>query len=69
MLSTRANAAIITARKHLGAVQLDNSARFCLADVIKQYDLGNYDAAFMWAKKSIAYSIGVSHAEYLKFTQ
>lgn len=62
-----ANKALILARKHIGnGAVMDSSARACLADAIEQYDAGNYDAARMWATKSLAYSVGVFHADYRK---
>lgn len=62
-----ANQAIILARKHIGnGAAMDTSARACLADAIEQYDAGNYDAAIMWARKSLEYSVGIFHADYKK---
>ena len=63
----QANKAIILARKHIGnGAVMDSSARACLADAIAQYDAGNYDSALMWATESLAYSVGVFHADYRK---
>ena len=61
--------AIILARKHIsnGAV-MESSARACLADAIEQYNAGNYDSARMWAIKSLEYSVGIFHADYVKVT-
>ena len=62
-----ANKAIILARKHIGnGAVMDSSARACLENAIEQYDAGNYDSALMWATKSLAYSVGVFHADYRK---
>jgi len=60
-----ADRAIILARKHVGnGAAMESSARFCLADAIVQLDAGNLDAAHMWAKKSLSYSVGIFHADY-----
>ena len=61
----QAEKAIRIARKHVsnGAV-MESSARSCLADAINTFDKGNFDAAIMWAKKSLAYSVGVFHQDY-----
>jgi hypothetical protein len=62
-----ANQAIILARKHVADnAANESSARFCLYDAVRQYDEGNLDAARMWAKKSLAYSVGIFHAAYKK---
>jgi hypothetical protein len=59
------NKAIILARKHLhNGAEMASSAEICLADSIEQYDEGNFDAAKMWAVKSLAYSVGVFHKDY-----
>lgn len=57
--------AIIIARKHVGnGAAMESSARLCLQNAIQQYDYGHYDAAQMWAAKSLAYSVGVAHKDY-----
>ena len=57
--------AIILARKHIGnGAEMESSARACLADAVSQYDADNFESAYMWAKKSLAYSVGVFHADY-----
>ena len=54
------------ARKHLGKGVMESSARICMADAIQQFDAGNFDAAKMWALKSIKYCVGVFHDDYKK---
>jgi hypothetical protein len=61
-----ANLAIIAARKNIGGV-MESSARLCLTDAIEAHDRGDFEAAKMWAVKSLAYSVGVFHADYRKF--
>ena len=64
---TSANDAIILARKHIGNnATMESSARVCLEDAVHQYDKGQYDAAIMWAAKSLSYSVGIAHADYRK---
>lgn len=61
------NDAITMARKHIGnGAVMDSSARSSLADALKQYEIGNYEAALMWALKSLAYSVGVFHEDHQK---
>jgi hypothetical protein len=57
---------IILARKHLGTGVMDSSARLCLADAIKLYDDGDLPSAKARALKSLAYSVGMFHADYRK---
>jgi hypothetical protein len=55
---------IALARQHLdGAIQ-ESSARFCLADAIALRDDGDLEAAARRAVRSLAYSVGVLHADY-----
>lgn len=63
---TTVSQALTLARKHLGKGNMESSARACMMDAVAQYDKGNYDAARMWAVKSIAYSVGVIHPDYKK---
>lgn len=61
----QAEKAIILARKHIGnGAVMDSSARSCLADAIAQYDKEEFDSAHMWAKKSLAYSVGIFHKDF-----
>lgn len=55
---------IIIARKHIGTGVMDSSARLCLADAIALYDAGDLASAKARALKSIAYSVGMFHADY-----
>lgn len=60
-----AEKAIRLARKHIGnGAQMESSARGCLADAIACFDKEMFDSALMWAKKSLAYSVGVFHTDY-----
>jgi len=62
-----ADNAIIIARRHLGTGVMDSSARLCLTDAINAVNIGQYGYALERAKKSIAYSVGIMHADYRKF--
>lgn len=59
------NKVIILARKHLGG-NMESSARLCLTDAISLYEKGEFEAAKKRALKSLAYSIGVFHSDYVK---
>jgi|LakMenEpi03Aug12_release.lakeMendotaPanAssembly.Ray.scaffolds.fasta_scaffold3646516_1 hypothetical protein len=54
---------ITLARRHLGA-GMESSARLALEDAVSLYDAGKFDDAAQRAAKSIAYSVGVHHADY-----
>jgi hypothetical protein len=56
---------IVLARKHLGG-EMESSARLCLSDAISLYAEGKLDFAKARALKSLAYSVGLSHADYRK---
>jgi hypothetical protein len=59
--------AIIKARAHVADnPQAESSARLCLADAISCYDAGDMDGARGRAVKSLAYSVGIGHADYIK---
>lgn len=51
------------ARKHLGGA-MESSARLCLADAIGLFDAGDWDGAKDRAIASLAYSVGITHADY-----
>ena len=53
---------ITLARKHISC----GSSRQCLADAIALYDDGDFEAARTRATKSLAYSVGVFHRDYVK---
>lgn len=52
------------ARKHLGSGAMESSARICLEDAMALNERGLLDLARARALKSIAYSVGVFHADY-----
>lgn len=56
---------ITLAKKHVdnGAV-MQTSAQLCLDDAIRCIDKGMLDSAKMWAIWSLAYSVGIFHADY-----
>lgn len=60
---------IINARKHLGKGSMESSARLCLYDAVRLYDEGRFDEANARAAKSLAYSVGMFHADYRKATK
>lgn len=63
----KAEQIITLARKHVGnGAAMESSARLCLADAVKLYDEGEYCYAYDRALKSLAYSVGVFHADYRK---
>lgn len=58
---------IALARKHVANdVPMQSSARFALAEAVEAETRGDLRAAKMWAAKSLAYSVGVFHADYKK---
>ena len=61
--------AITLARKHLGQGQMESSARLCLADAIALNDEGNLCAAQSRALRSLAYSVGIFHPDYIAVEQ
>lgn len=56
---------IVLARKNIGG-EMESSARLCLQDAIELHAQGNYEFAKARALKSLAYSVGVFHADYQK---
>jgi hypothetical protein len=67
---TEANKAIILARKHIGnGALMDSSARVCLNDALRAVERDDYRAAYMWAVKSLGYSVGIFHADYQQVTK
>lgn len=59
------NSVLILARKHVGnGAVMESSARQCLADAIACYERGDLESAKHRAAKSLAYSVGIFHADY-----
>lgn len=54
------------ARKHLGSGTMESSARLCLADAISLYDAGEFVYARARALRSLAYSVGITHPDYIR---
>ena len=60
-------AVIVLARKHVGnGAAMESSARLCLADAVRLSDEGDLSNAKARALKSLAYSVGIAHADYIK---
>lgn len=53
------------ARKHLGGA-MESSARLCLADAIEASNRGDFEVAIARALKSLAYSVGIFHPDYVR---
>jgi hypothetical protein len=68
----KATQALRLARKYVGsnpASGYQESARICLADANELFDAYDYTYAYKAAVKSLAYSVGVFHPEYVKLTK
>ena len=62
-----ANTVITLARKHVGnGATMESSARLCLEDAVALKDAGKLDDAKRRALKSLAYSVGILHADYAR---
>lgn len=63
-----AHKTIILARKYvlMGIAPMQSSAGLCLSDAVKLHDDGALDRAKERAIKSLAYSIGIGHPDYLR---
>jgi hypothetical protein len=69
------NEVITLARKHLMAASSGTypvayrSAQLCLADALTLYELGAYYRATERAVKSLAYTVGCFHPDYVRAAQ
>lgn len=55
------------ARKHVGnGAAMESSARLCLTEAVRHHDEGDLKQAEQHALKSLAYSVGLFHADYVK---
>ena len=63
-----AHQTIILARKYvmLNIAPMQSSAALCLSDAVKLYDDGALDRAKDRAVKSLAYTVGISHPDYVR---
>lgn len=65
--STPTSEIIRLARKNVdNGAAMSSSARLCLAEAVSSFDDGHYDVAAARAVKSLAYSVGIFHADYKK---
>ena len=63
------NDVIRLARKHLGQGTMESSARLCLTDAIRHLENGDLADARNAAKRSLAYSVGILHMDYMRATK
>lgn len=56
--------AIRLARKHVHEGEMNTSVRLCLAEALEAQEREDYQAALMWARKSLSYSVGIRHPDY-----
>lgn len=54
------------ARKHIGKGEMESSARLCLSDAVALFDAGDLEYAKRRALKSLAYSVGIYHRDYVR---
>jgi hypothetical protein len=64
-----ANQTIALARKHLGSGSMESSARLCLTAAVELFDDGDLTAAHYRALKSLQYSVGIMHPDYIRAAQ
>jgi hypothetical protein len=58
---------IVMARKHVADSKVhESSARVCLSDAIMLHNDGNYQQARARAIRSLEYSVGAFHSDYLE---
>ena len=60
----KAAEALRIAGKHIGKGDMVSSAERCLKEAEARWDERKFDSAYLWAKKSISYSVGVFHPDY-----
>lgn len=60
------NEVITIARKHVKKGKMKSSANLCLQDAEKLYASGDYDHARARAIRSLEYSVGNMHKDYLR---
>jgi hypothetical protein len=62
-----ANQVLILARKHVNnGAALESSARLCLADAVKLFDEGDHMGAKLQALRSLKFSVGMFHEDFVK---
>lgn len=57
---------IALARKHIGSGTMESSARLCLDDAVALKESGDLFPAWYRALRSLDYSVGVFHPDYVR---
>ncbi len=57
---------ISLAYKHLNPGGMHSSAKLCLDDALRLFDAESFESAYLRARKSLAYSVGILHPDYPK---
>ena len=60
-----ANAIIAIAQQHIGKGEMISSAELCLDDARRALKIGAFESAKSHGLKSIAYSVGKFHPDYI----
>lgn len=56
---------LVLAKKHQEKGEMTSSAKLCIADAERAYKAGAFESAKHWVLKSLAYSVGICHPDYI----
>lgn len=53
------------AKQHVAEGEMSSSAQLCLDDAMRCWKAGAHESAKRWARKSLSYSVGICHPDYI----
>ena len=56
---------LVLVKKHQNDGEMISSAQLCIQDAERAYKAGAFESAKKWALKSLSYSVGVFHPDYI----
>ena len=56
---------LVLAKKHQNDGEMVSSAQLCIQDAERAYKAGAFESAKKWALKSLSYSVGGFHPDYI----